>query len=250
MAGRESSHTRQLLANGLDTVAVEIDRDLVELLGSQLDDERLRLMQGDILQLDFQKLVREEGKTKLFIAGNLPYNITAPFLFKLLENADLVNRAVLTLQREVAARIVADPGSRQYGLMSVLLGMRTESRICLDVGSAAFKPRPKVNSSVVELRFREHPRCALRHPKAFDSTVRAAFSQRRKMLRNALMVLWKSMAPGGVEWPPLEIAAEAAAINLERRAETLSIEEFAALSEAMVQTAERVSAAAEGKHTL
>ena len=243
--------TRQLLANGLNTVAVEIDRDLVELLGSQLDDERLRLMQGDILQLDFEKLVREEGKTKLFIAGNLPYNISAPFLFKLLEHADLVSRAVLTLQREVAARIVAGPGSRQYGRLSILLGMRAESRICLDVDSAAFRPRPKVSSAVVELRFREHPRCALRHPTAFDSIVRAAFAQRRKMLRNALATLWKNMAPSRVphgEWPPLETPAESAAINLERRAETLSIEEFAALSEAMAQTAERVSAAAEGRH--
>lgn len=231
--------TRQLLAHGHYTVAVEIDRDLIGLLSRQLRDQQLRLIQGDVLCLDFRQLLKEEGKEKLLVVGNLPYNISAPFLFKLLENADLISRSVLTFQREVADRIAAGPGSRTYGLLSVLLGIRAESRVCLEIGSRAFRPRPKVDSSVVELKFGEL-RSPLGYPAAFQPVVRAAFAQRRKMLRNALGGLWKGMKPPAcsrADWPALEIVASAAGIDLSRRAETLSVEEFAHLSDAMARAA-------------
>ena len=229
--------TRQLLAQGDYTVAVEIDRDLVALLSSQLREERFRLIQGDVLELDFGQLLEEEKKEKLLVVGNLPYNISAPFLFKLLENADLISRSVLTLQREVASRIAAPPGTRTYGLLSVLLGMRAESRICLELGSRAFRPRPKVDSSVVELTFGEL-RSSLTYPATFQPVVRAAFAQRRKMLHNALGGLWRGMKPPTCsrdDWPALETVV--AGIDLSRRAETLSVEEFAHLSDAMARVA-------------
>ena len=229
--------TRQLLAHGHYTVAVEIDRDLVGLLRSQLRERQLRLIQGDVLDFDFRQLLKEEGKEKLLVVGNLPYNISAPFLFKLLENADLISRSVLTLQREVASRIAARPGSRTYGLLSVFLGIRAESRVCLELGSRAFRPRPKVESSVVELKFGEL-RCHLGYPAAFQPVVRAAFAQRRKMLHNALGGLWRGMKPPTCsrdDWPALETVV--AGIDLSRRAETLSVEEFAHLSDAMARVA-------------
>ena len=235
--------TRQLLAHGHYVAAVELDRDLAALLSRQLRDEQLRLIQGDVLRLDFRQLLEEEGRDRLIVVGNLPYNISAPFLFRLLDNANLISRAVVMLQREVANRITAAPGSREYGLLSVLLGMLADATVCLEIGSGAFRPRPKVNSSVVELRFRNRPRCALRYPAAFQSVVRAAFAQRRKMLRNALQGLWNGMAPPTLpnsDWPTLERAAAAAGIDLSRRAETLAVEEFALLSDAMAAAAEAV----------
>jgi 16S rRNA (adenine1518-N6/adenine1519-N6)-dimethyltransferase len=204
-------------------VAVEIDRDLVADLNERFAGPRLRLIEGDVLGLDLSELVRQEQRGSLFAVGNLPFNITAPLLFRLLEQAPPVGRALLMMQREVARRLAAGPGSRAYGLLTVLLGQRAEIAIRLEVDRRAFRPVPQVQSTVVELRFRRAPRYPVQDEGLFTQVVRAAFGQRRKMLRNALLPLG----------PGVAVAAAAAGIDLERRAETLTIEEFGRLSDGL-----------------
>ena len=156
------------LASSLDRlVAVEIDRDLAAFLRRRFAETGLRLIEGDILQLDLGQILRQENREKLFIVGNLPYNITAPLIFRLLEQAPCVRTAILMLQFEVARRLVARPGSKDYGLLTVLLALRADARVCLEVDNRAFRPIPKVQSTVVRLRFRETCRYPVQDERMF-----------------------------------------------------------------------------------
>ena len=224
--------TRRLVERVDRLVAVEIDRDLAARLDPGASRTGLRLIEADILQLDLHALLAEEGKERLFIVGNLPYNITAPLLFRLLEHWQIVSRAIVTLQREVARRLASPPGNRDYGLITVLL--RQRSRICvrLEVSRRAFRPQPKVDSSVVELEFGAQAGEPADQA-VFEHVVRTAFSQRRKMLRNSLR--GAVSAPDGEAL--LSLASSRAGIDLSRRAETLSLEEFIALSDAIAAAA-------------
>ena len=221
------------LASSLDRlVAVEIDRDLAAFLRRRFAETGLRLIEGDILQLDLGQILRQENREKLFIVGNLPYNITAPLIFRLLEQAPCVRTAILMLQFEVARRLVARPGSKDYGLLTVLLALRADARVCLEVDNRAFRPIPKVQSTVVRLRFRETCRYPVQDERMFVRLVRTAFGQRRKMMRNSLRNL---QHPSG---PPLEDIASRSGIDLSRRPETLTVEEFGRLSDAFAATGE------------
>ncbi len=208
-------------------VGVEIDRDLSAVLREKIPAETFRLIEADILRVDWADILREEVAEKLFVIGNLPYNITAPFLFKALAEADRVRTAILMLQREVARRLVARPGTKEYGQITVLLAMRAEIELRIEVGRRAFRPVPRVDSSVIEVRFAAAPRFAVRDEKHFTAIVRTAFGQRRKMLRNTLSGL---ASIDGCDLLP-EIAAESG-IELTRRPEELSVEEFVCLSNA------------------
>lgn len=222
--------TRGLVRRFDRVVAVEIDRDLAARL-SGLADEGFALVTGDVLQIDFADLLLREGRRRLCVVGNLPYNISAPFLFKLLQNARLVSSAVLTLQREVAQRLVADPGSRTYGAVTVLLHQWCSIRHVLQLPPKAFRPTPQVQSWVLQMEFSERPRLELLSETIFEGLVRAAFGQRRKMLRNALQPWWASLAAG--IGTPLAEVAEDADIDLSRRAEALTPSDFAAFSNAI-----------------
>lgn len=208
-------------------VGVEIDRDLVAMLRERLPKKVFRLIEADILELDLASVLREEGGQQLFIIGNLPYNITAPFLFKALDQAEHIRVAVLMLQREVARRLVASPGNKDYGQITVLLAMRAKIKLCLEVDRRAFRPVPGVDSSVIKVSFASQPRFAVRDERAFTVLVRTAFAQRRKMLRNSLQGLISSG-----ERNVLAEVASVAAIELTRRPEELSVEEFVRLSDA------------------
>ncbi len=220
--------TRPLCRHLDRLVAVEIDRDLVAALRQNLDGTVLHLIEGDILALDFPQLLERERKAKAFVIGNLPYNITAPLLFRLLEEAAHIRRAIVMVQREVAHRLVAGPGNKEYGLLAVLLGMNADIESRIEVPNTAFTPVPKVHSSVIELRFREQPRYPVLNKFDFSRLVRMAFSQRRKMMHNSLAGWW----PDEHGRERLEAAASSAGIDLQRRPETLSIEEFGAFSDA------------------
>jgi 16S rRNA (adenine1518-N6/adenine1519-N6)-dimethyltransferase len=222
--------TEHLAAAVPRLVAVEIDRDLVASLRARFAGTGLRLIEGDILRLDLGDILREEGGERLLLVGNLPYNITAPLLFHLLDNAGQLGRAVLMVQREVARRLVARPGSKDYSLLTVLLAMQAEVRVRLEVDRRAFRPVPRVDSTVVELRFVGGYRHPVRDREMFVRLVRVAFGQRRKMLRNALANLVASGARG-----ELERRAMRAGVDLTRRPETLNLEEFARLSDAFVE---------------
>ena len=222
--------TRGLLNRFDRVVAVEIDRDLAARL-NRLAGEGFSILNEDVLQVDFADLLLREGRRKLCVVGNLPFNISAPFLFKLREDSRLVSTAVLTLQREVAQRIAAGPGSKTYGALTVMLGLWCRSRTVLQLPPQAFRPRPKVQSWVLQLEFSDRPRLELLSEALFEGLVRAAFGQRRKMLRNALQPWWASLG-AGVETSLAEVAGSAG-IDLSLRAESLTPSDFALFSNAI-----------------
>ncbi|MBT6145114.1 MAG: ribosomal RNA small subunit methyltransferase A [Gemmatimonadetes bacterium] len=218
--------TRPLLGHLDRLVAIEIDRDLVAHLREDLADPRLHLVEADVLDVDFGQLATDEGVERLVIAGNLPYNISAPVMFKLREHADLVDRAVLTLQKEVADRLISSPGSRQYSLVTVLLAQCAQVEIHRYLPRGAFHPVPKVESAILEIRF-EPDRVPVADLALFERIVRSAFSQRRKMLRNSLQSLTPLLQEAGVS---LEEVCSQAQVDLTLRAENLSVENYATLT--------------------
>ena len=219
--------TDALMARLQRLVAVEIDRDLAAMLRERHSAEGLHLIEGDALKVDLRQVLRDEDGERLLVVGNLPYNITAPLLFHCLDYADCIDRAVVMVQREVARRLVAGPGSKDYGLLTVLVSMRAETDLRLQVDRRSFRPVPAVDSAVVELRFAAVPRFAVGDMVRFDRLVRRAFGQRRKMLRNSLLGF---NPQGGKDW--LVELGRRAEIELTRRPEELSIEEFVRLSDA------------------
>jgi 16S rRNA (adenine1518-N6/adenine1519-N6)-dimethyltransferase len=171
----------------LDTVGnlhvVELDRDLVPRL--QALGHGLHVHQGDALKFDFRRLAHETAAGKLRIVGNLPYNISTPLIFHLLEQSDVIADMLFMLQKEVVARLAARPGSKEYGRLSVAVAARAGVEALFDVGRGAFNPPPKVESAVVRLVPRPPP-FAIDDMRAFNDVVTRAFSQRRKTLANAL----------------------------------------------------------------
>jgi 16S rRNA (adenine1518-N6/adenine1519-N6)-dimethyltransferase len=163
--------------------AIEIDRDLARALGERFGP-RLKLIVGDVLDVDFGAL-RAAGPA-LRVVGNLPYNISTPLLFHLLSQRAAIRDMYFMLQREVVERIVAAPGSKAYGRLTVMLAPWVRVESVLDVGPGAFKPAPKVHSAVVRITPLAEAAFPIGAAGRFEQIVRAAFSQRRKTLRNAL----------------------------------------------------------------
>ncbi len=207
--------TRLLLARMPQIHAVEIDRDLAADLRASWN-ERLVLHEGDALDFDFAALARAAGR-RLRIVGNLPYNISTPLLFHLLDAADHLTDLHVMLQREVIDRMVAAPGSGDYGRLTVMLSPRFAITKLFDVGPGAFQPPPRVWSAVARIDVLSQPRFEL--PPGFAALVAAAFSQRRKTLRNSLRALLTDAAWAG------------SGIDPGARPETLTPEQFARLAE-------------------
>ena len=220
--------TRKLLSRLGQLTAVEVDRDLTAMLREEFSADSLHLIEADILRVNWGDLLPKEGQQKIFMVGNLPYNITAPFLFKALEEIDHLRTAVLMLQREVARRLAARPGNKAYGQITVLLAMRAQITSLLDVDRRSFQPIPGVDSSVIQVDFSEEPCFTVKDEGQFATLVRTAFGQRRKMLRNSLRGL--AAADGRDLLPALE---DVSGIDLTRRPEELAVEEFALLSDSL-----------------
>lgn len=163
---------------------VEIDRDIVARLQKRYAPDRLTIHAGDALSFDFASLV--EGGAKLHVVGNLPYNISTPLLFHLASFAEQVYDMHFMLQKEVVERLVAEPGTSDYGRLSVMLQYRFYMDWLLDVPPECFEPAPKVDSAVVRLIPRPAAELLALDAEKFASVVAAAFAQRRKMLRNNL----------------------------------------------------------------
>jgi 16S rRNA (adenine1518-N6/adenine1519-N6)-dimethyltransferase len=180
--------TQRLLARGAaSTDVIEIDRDLVALLRAQLSGAAtLFVHENDALEFDFRALARERGG-RLRVVGNLPYNISTPLLFHLLDNSDAVDDLHIMLQREVIARMAAKAGEDDYGRLSVMLAPKVSVEWLFAVGPGAFRPPPRVWSAVARLKVRPEP--AFEVSEHFAAVVSAAFSHRRKTLRNALREL-------------------------------------------------------------
>jgi 16S rRNA (adenine1518-N6/adenine1519-N6)-dimethyltransferase len=197
---------------------VELDRDLVTRLRSEYPPERLTVHPADALAFDFGSLVPAAGRLR--VIGNLPYNISTPLIFHLLDCLPAIHDMLFMLQKEVVLRLAAAPGGKDYGRLSVMVQWRCRVERLFDVGPGAFTPPPKVDSSIVRLTPHATPPVTVADPRVFAQLVQAAFAQRRKTLRNNLKGLL-----------PTEAIA-ALGIAPERRAETLSLEEFAALANA------------------
>ena len=196
----------------IDLVMIEIDGESVDYLVSHFDEAEGRIIQGDYLKLDIGKLF--DGPYR--VIGNFPYNISSQIFFKILEDKDRVPEVVCMIQKEVAERIAEKPGSKTYGILSVLLQAWYDIEYVLTVGPGAFVPPPKVHSAVIRLT--RNSRTSLGcDEKLFKTVVKAAFNQRRKTLRNAL----KPLIPEGLD-------TSDAIFDL--RAERLSVEDFVSLT--------------------
>jgi 16S rRNA (adenine1518-N6/adenine1519-N6)-dimethyltransferase len=217
--------TAALLNAGAQVTAVERDRDLVGLL-EQWRHERLRVLAANAATLDFAKAA---GAPRVAVVGNLPFHLTSQILFQVLAQRAGISRAVFTLQKEVAHRLAAPPGGRDYGILSVRLGLHYQLENLFALPAALFYPPPKVDGALVRLTPLPKARARVASEESFQRLVKAAFGQRRKTLLN-------SLKSGGAGSPAeLEQALAQAGINGTRRAETLSIEEFAALDLALAK---------------
>jgi 16S rRNA (adenine1518-N6/adenine1519-N6)-dimethyltransferase len=196
--------------------AVEFDRDIVAQLPALVAGRgELVLHQADALRFNFAALA---ANRPLRVIGNLPYNISTPLMFHLLDQAGAISDMLFMVQKEVADRLAATPGGKDYGRLSVMLQWRCAVETLFDVGPGAFNPPPKVHSSIVRLRPLDAAQRLPADATAFGRVVQAAFAQRRKMLRNGLH--------GLVD----EAGFQQAGIDATRRAETLTLEEFVRLA--------------------
>ena len=215
-------------------VAVEIDRHLIPILTETLEDyDNVEIINADVMKTDLSEVVekyRTSGKVR--IIGNLPYYITTPIVMKLLEERIPADSITIMMQKEVADRIKASPGSKTYGALSVAVGFYCTVRHIANAPKEVFVPRPKVDSTVIRLDVRQERPVELVDEKLFFETIKKGFGQRRKTLLNSLT---------GIRGMPKESIAAVLAdcgIDSRRRAETLSMSEFADLANEIAQRAE------------
>ena len=218
--------TQALAETGAQVKSVEIDQSLLPVLAKTLEGyTNVEIIPGDVLKVDLGEITQHEPFT---VAANLPYYITTPIIFALLEQQLPLKRLVVMVQKEVAERMTAGPGTKDYGPLSLALQYYSEPRLALSVPARDFMPAPKVDSMVVVCEKREQPPVDA-DPKLFFQVVRAAFSQRRKMLSNCLKSL-------GVSSDQVKTLMERAGIDGKRRGESLSMEEFGKLTKAYAES--------------
>jgi 16S rRNA (adenine1518-N6/adenine1519-N6)-dimethyltransferase len=206
---------------------VEIDTALAERLRQRFAQyANVRVITADFLSLDLDSTFPE---SPIHVIASLPYNVAMPILFRLLEHRRRFPEATVMLQKEVAERLSAKPGTKEYGALTVLMQLYARVAKVFTVQPGSFFPVPKVQSQVVKLVFQEAPRVAIQDERLFRQVVKAAFAQRRKTLRNTLK------AAGYNE---LEAVSARVGIDLQRRGETLSVEEFAKLADALDEGSE------------
>jgi 16S rRNA (adenine1518-N6/adenine1519-N6)-dimethyltransferase len=208
-------------------LAVERDPDMQRVLAAELAGEpRVAIVNADALAFDFDAARRDAGRP-LVVVGNLPYQIASPLIVALLAAGarGAIARAIIMVQRELAQRIVAPPGSRTYGRLTVAVTQHAEARILFHVRPGSFHPAPAVTSSVLRLVARAAPLAPARDPALFDELVKQAFATRRKMLRRTLAAAFGEKAATA--------ALAASGIAGTRRAEELSVADFAHLADAL-----------------
>ena len=209
-------------------IAVEVDELLYKALAAQFaTDSHVQLLNADILKLEIDSLLpygTGTVPTTFKVIANLPYSITTPILWKLLNHYNQIHSCVLMMQKEVAERIVAEPGGKAYGALTIGVAYRTDARLIATLSPENFYPAPKVDSALLKLTMREHPKVKVENEEFFFKVVRTAFRTRRKMLKNTLVRSRVTSAK------ILGAAFEELGIAPERRAETLDITEFADLA--------------------
>ena len=208
--------TRMLSGKAEQVIAIELDDKLYEKLKTGLAGyNNIQLIHGDALEYPYENL------PEFKVVANIPYYITTPIIFKLLDARKYLRTITLTVQKEIAERIVAGPGGKDYGVLSIMVQYYSEPSLKFMIPKEAFRPVPKVDSAVVHIRILKEPSVYVKDQEFFFKVVKTAFSQRRKMISNSL----KSIRLDVTEW------LDKAGIDPQRRPETLSIEEFARLAD-------------------
>jgi 16S rRNA (adenine1518-N6/adenine1519-N6)-dimethyltransferase len=212
--------TRKLAEKVKRLIAIELDPELYERLkGDFIAYRNVEIIHEDALKFLFETI----GEFK--VVANIPYYITTPIIFRLLDAKEYLKSMTLTIQKEVAERIVAQPGGKAYGVLTIMIQYFAQPELKFIIPKEAFRPMPKVDSALVHMKILERPSVAVKDEKVFYRLVRTAFSQRRKTLSNSL----KGLGEGVRE------VMISAGIDPQRRPETLSLEEFARLSDSLTK---------------
>jgi 16S rRNA (adenine1518-N6/adenine1519-N6)-dimethyltransferase len=220
--------THALAARAGRVIAVERDRDLARVLRSEFQGSPVvEVAEANALRLDLGAVAARYGRRAVAV-GNLPYHLSSQILLRLLDERAHLRALVLMFQKELALRLVSSPGTRDFGVLSLLAQVHADLRVALHVSRGAFYPRPEVDSTVVRFDLLAAPRAPIADEPFFREVVHAAFAHRRKTMRNALL-----SGLEGIAGPALVAALGEAGIDPEARAETLGVEAFAALSGAL-----------------
>lgn len=215
--------TQGLAQSGADVTAIELDRRLLEVLDTTLASyDNVRIIHGDVLKLDVPTIMNHKP---FKVVANLPYYITTPIIMSLLESKLPIERLVVMVQKEVALRMIANPGTKDYGALSVAVQYYTEPDIVLDVPPKSFLPAPAVTSSVIRCVLRDKPPVDVIDEKLFFRVVKAGFAQRRKTFSN-------TMKTTGLTRDRIEELLAKANIDGQRRGETFTLQEFADVANA------------------
>lgn len=215
--------TAQLLNKAKRVVAIELDDKLIPILQKEIgNNPKFELIHKDVLKVNFDEIIGDEEKVKL--VANLPYYVTTPIIVKLLKDKHKFQSLTIMIQKEVAERMNAKPGNKDYGSLSLLVQYYCNTEIIRKVPPQCFIPRPKVDSIVIKLERLKEPRVKVQNEKLFFDIIRNSFNMRRK-------TLWNGVKNIGLSKEKLELAFERANIDPKRRGETLTIQEFAALAD-------------------
>ena len=215
--------TAQLLMKAKKVTSIELDNDLIPILTQELGEhENFNLIHNDALKVDFNAVIGDEKSVKL--VANLPYYVTTPIIVKLLKDGYNFKSLTIMIQKEVAERINAEPNCKEYGALSVLVQYYCDTKIVRRVAPSSFIPRPKVESIVIRLDRLAKPRVKAKDEKLMFELVRAGFNMRRK-------TLWNAAKSFKLSKEDLEIAFENSGVDPKRRAETLTLQEFANLAD-------------------
>ncbi|KRQ86315.1 Ribosomal RNA small subunit methyltransferase A [Caloramator mitchellensis] len=216
--------TQEMAKRAKKVIAIEIDKTLIPILDETLANyPNIKVINADALKVDFNEIIEKEQLDNVKVVANLPYYVTTPIIAKILNEGAKIKSMIIMIQKEVADRIVAKPDTDEYGTLSLLCQYHCDIKKVAKVSQNCFVPPPKVESAVIRLDVLDKKRVDVEDEKLFFNIIKAAFNMRRKTLHNALKTL-------GISQDILEGAMERAGIDAKRRGETLSIEEYAALS--------------------
>lgn len=223
--------TLQLCANAKRVVTVEKDRQLIPVLENMTRDfKNICILEEDVLKLNMENVSENLFQGRFKVIANLPYYITSPIIMKIIECRRWISLAVLMVQREVAQRLVAHPGTKDYGILSIAVQMYADVEMVSIIDQDSFLPPPKVKSAVVKIMLRQNPRVELEDESMFFKVVEAAFGERRKTLKNSLK---RRLCFPGITSDTLDRVLDETGIEPMRRGETLSIEEYVKLTKAL-----------------
>ena len=226
--------TGLLLESGAELTAIEIDADLIPLLHEKFGVyPNFHLVEADAMEMDFCRIVPAGSEAR--VVANLPYYVSTPILQRLIAHRHCLSDITVMLQREVVDRIIASPGSKDYGYLSVLMQYHCEVKRLFDVPPGAFRPVPKVYSSVISMRILKVPRSTVDNEKLFLELIKILFAQRRKTILNNLKAGWPQVSKS--DETNIAAALDQSEIESRRRAETLSIQEIARLSDTISRMA-------------